>query len=1041
MSSWVCAACGGENPEGMRFCGHCGAKATEAEPKPTHADVSEALRSFVAGPVADRLVEAGGHLPEERRLITALFADVSGFTALADRLDPEQLLEVIDPVISTLSSIVGRYEGYVEKFAGDALLALFGAPVTHEDDAARALLVALEMHEELAQLCDELPQKPDLTLHVGVNSGHGIARILGSEARMDYAVLGDSVILAQRLESAAPSGETYVSEMTVALTRDDFEFEPVGELTLKGKREPVPAWRLVGRRRRAAVSARPLIGRESELATVNRLLNELATGRGGAIRLTGEPGVGKSRLTHEATSLSGERGLRWLQTRCLSYGAALAYWPYIELLRGFAGIHAEEKPEHAAKRLRAAVDRTPESLPYFARLLGLNVEESAEVASLEPEAFRRGMHDAFKVWLSALAAETPTVLALEDLHWVDSSSATLTAELIARCEGEAVSFFLIARPEASDALAEIAPHALAIELARLGDDAVHALVEVVLGAPGPSDLSTFVAARTGGNPLFVEEMVRSLLEAEAVVRRDGGWQMSRDWNARTLPTTIEEVLSARIDLLPRAAATALQIASVIGRRVRLELLQAVNGQLGDVEQSIDELVARGFFERIDEDGKAVVTFHHALVQDAAYGRLLRRRRRELHLRVAEAAEALYGAGDDVIDLLARHLYLGEAGPKAVDYLLRAGDRARRLFANEEAILHFTRAAELAPEDAEVRLQLADLHDLVGQYAQALVLYEEVVASGGDVRAWAGKAAALRRQGDYEGSLAVVATAFSTPDLRGTDLTRLWLESGWTLSLSGRPDEAIDVFQAGIEAAKPRRDAQVGRLIIQLARTESSVGRYEEALEHAFEAEGICDEDGDLPGVATALRVAGAAYSYLDRFDEAANALRRGLELAERVGSAEEIGGCLINLALAEKRRGHLEAAMACERRAIEQFERIGHESGRTQAYTNLADTLERVGELDEALRHCAKAQELARSIGYPLAIADTTNTIATVELKRGNFAVAGAKAEEAAELYMDVGAAPQVREMLDLAADAWERAGEDERARACTARARDVVAT
>src|SRR3954451_23727267 len=280
--SWACASCGGDNPEGTRFCGHCGApaEASTAPERPAADDVTEALRSFVAGPVADRLVESGGQLPEERRLITALFADVSGFTSLADRLDPEELLEVIDPVISGLSSIVGRYEGYVEKFAGDALLALFGAPVTHEDDAERALHVALEMHTELARLCADLPHDAELTLHVGVNSGHGIARILGSEARMDYAVLGDSVILAQRLESAAPPGETYVSEMTMRLAEARFEFESVGELTLKGKSEPVPAWRLARQRQMARSATRAgvstaLVGRGQELAALTEALDLL----------------------------------------------------------------------------------------------------------------------------------------------------------------------------------------------------------------------------------------------------------------------------------------------------------------------------------------------------------------------------------------------------------------------------------------------------------------------------------------------------------------------------------------------------------------------------------------------------------------------------------------------------------------------------------------------------------------------------------------------------------------------------------------------
>src|SRR6266540_6894606 len=237
MAAWLCSACGGENAEEMRFCGHCGTKRAEA-PSEAGPSVREALRSFVAGAVADQLVETGGRLPEERRLITALFADVSGFTALADRLDPEQLLEVIDPVISGLSSIVGRYEGYVEKFAGDALLALFGAPVSHDEDAERAVRVSLEMQAELERIRKELSDTQDLTLHIGINTGHGIARILKSAVRSDYAVLGESVIVAQRLQSAAPSGQTYVSDATYRATQQRFQFESVGELTLKGKSEP-----------------------------------------------------------------------------------------------------------------------------------------------------------------------------------------------------------------------------------------------------------------------------------------------------------------------------------------------------------------------------------------------------------------------------------------------------------------------------------------------------------------------------------------------------------------------------------------------------------------------------------------------------------------------------------------------------------------------------------------------------------------------------------------------------------------------------------
>ncbi|MDX6369953.1 MAG: hypothetical protein QOG93_1455, partial [Gaiellaceae bacterium] len=716
MSTWVCANCGGENPAGMKFCGHCGAGAVSTPAEPDH-DVADALRSFVAGPVADKLVEAGGKLPEERRLITALFADVSGFTSLADRLDPEELLEVIDPVISGLSTVVGRYGGYVEKFAGDALMALFGAPVSHEDDAARALRVALEMHSELARLVETLPYEAALTLHVGINSGHGIARILGSEARMDYAVLGDSVILAQRLESAAPPGETYASEATVQLTNGEFEFEPVGLLELKGKAQPVSAWKLLGFRaagRRAAETQ--VIGRELELARVTSYLESPQ----GVLLVTGEPGLGKSRLVDAARAEASARGLAWLETRCLSYGAALPYWPYTELLRTVA-----DRPED----------------PHFDRLLG-----GDQLADVEPEAFSRGLYDAFARWLGALDG---AVIAIEDLHWADASTLALTGAL-AR---SGVSLLLSARPDVdlSDVPGE------RIELAPLGAESAAAIAAATLGGKPQRELEALLVERTGGNPFFVQELARALRDTGRIVARNGAWRLAGEIQAEDVPPTIEGVLAARIDLLHRSAAEALSTASVIGRRVPLQLLQAVAPAVQTT--ALEQLVAAGLLDRAEGDE---VSFHHALVQDVAYGRLLRRRRRELHLRVADVAESLYGAGDDVIDLLARHLYLGGAGEKAVASLVRAGERAARLYANEEAIVHFARAADLVPEDAEIRLRLGDLHELVGNYDYALVAYEAVLSgSPGDVRAWRGLAATYRKRGEYLNAFVTVSDAFET----------------------------------------------------------------------------------------------------------------------------------------------------------------------------------------------------------------------------------------------------------------------------------------
>src|SRR5262245_27409293 len=848
MAGWTCAACGGDNPAGTRFCGHCGAAADAAQSASPEPDTAQALRSFVAGPVADRLVEAGGTIPEERRLITALFADVSGFTSLADRLDPERLLEVIDPVIAALSSVVGRHEGYVEKFAGDALMALFGAPVAHEDDAARALRTALEMHAELARIVPTLPHEPELTLHVGVNSGHGIARILGSEARMDYAVLGDSVILAQRLESAAPPGETYVSERTMRLTEDLFRFDPVGELQLKGKSQAVKAWRLGGERRgvHAARGAASLVGRGRELQSVARALD------GAVVTVTGEAGVGKSHLVEAARDAASDVGVTWLAGRCLSYGAGLAYWPYVELLRADPDAWAD---------------------PYFARLLGR--ASAADVEQLEPEAFRRELHAAFAAWFRALRDRGPTVLVLEDVHWADPSSLALTRELLQTAR---VGMVLTGRPEAELRLAELTVEVedvVQLALGALDEDAVTAVAAGVLGSAARPELIRFVVERTDGNPFFVKEILRELRDSRALVAAAGAWQLGAGWDEGDVPPTIEGVLAARIDLLPRAAAAVLGTASVIGRRVPLSLLQAVAGELA-LAESVDQLAAAGLLDRSESDGVELLSFHHALVQDVAYGRLLRRNRRDLHRRVGDTAEELYGAGDDAVDLLARHFYLGEAGEKAVGYLVRAGSRAKQLFANEEAILHFRHASELSP-DPEILLQLGDLYELVGSYDDALAAYERVRASTGDVRAWRGLASTHRKKGAYLQSFKPVDDALDSDELREQDVLPLWLEGGWSLSVAGRVDEAADMLVAALESADGRKEAVVGHLLLQLARTEHIKGEFDAAVAHTLEAETNFTDPDDPRGLASTMRIRGAAQARAGQLDEASATLQRGLD--------------------------------------------------------------------------------------------------------------------------------------------------------------------
>ncbi len=1058
MDTVTCAACGGWNPAEMRFCGHCAAPLAGAlvGARTTGTAAEEVARKLESRMLARHIQEAE-QAAEERRLVTAVFADLSGFTALADTLDPDGLVEAIDPIIMALSEVVAKYEGFISKFAGDALLALFGAPVSHEDDAARALLASLEMRQTLDRIRpDLLPVARHMEIHIGVNTGYAAGRLVGSDVRMLYDVLGDAVNLAQRLESSAPLREIYVGETTHAVTRDRFEFENVGELTLKGKAQPVNAWRLLGERRRtdrgrgrAAREALPLIGREKELDSAERVLARLREGRSSLIALVGEPGVGKTRLTEEIERHARQRSMVWQPTHCVSYGSGLAYWPYAELLRGFAGIERSDAPEQASSMLDKALRRigAGDTAAFLARLMGVPVPEGCDdpATELEPEAFKRELHAAVARWAEAVARQGRVVIVIEDFHWADQSSIELTRDLAHTLGRVPVALLVSGRNEAAPALQEIVDGLpeearCMIRLEGLGPDHIPALIESILGSAPPVELAPFVAERAAGNPFFVEALVRTLEESGTLFRADGGWRMRTDFDSATVPPTVEGVVSGRIDLLAPDVAGVLQVGSVIGRRILVPLLRAVLDDQPDLERKLDTLVDGGFLDPADDPD--VLSFRHALVQDVAYARLLRRRRRDLHLKLARAGKQLYGEGDDIVDLLARHLYLGGAGLEAVDVLIRAGERAKRLFANEVAIEHLERAVEVAREDQtrwpSIALDLADTYQLSGRYEKALTSFAEVREVGQDIRAWCGAAATHRTRGEYEPALMLISERIAHGDFAVMELSRLLLEEGATLAAAGRYPEAIQSLQAGLDAAGNRRNDVVGMLLLALARAETAERRPNEALEHGLVAQKIFEEAQDLRGTTTAFRVVSAAYHRLGSLDAAADALRQGLALAERVGSAEEIGACLINLGMVELDRGEPAAAIACDRRAIEQFERVGGGTGRVIGYGNLAEKLVASGELDEAEIWCLKALELARSIQHGHTIADATRTLAVIRMRQSRYRETIELAEDAAALFGEMAITTETIASLRLAAEALECAGDLDRARELIERARSL---
>lgn len=990
---WGCGACGGANPDGTRFCGHCGTPSGGADV--TYAD--------------------------ERRLITALFADISGFTTLADRLDTEQLHEVISPVISRLAAVAERYDGTIAKYAGDALLVFFGAPVAQEDHAERALHVALDMHDELRRVLPTLDDDArGLELHVGVNTGHVVAGMFGGDSHSEYSILGDATNTAQRLESNAPAGETYVGEATVILAGDRFEFEPVGNLTLKGKPLPVPAWRLVGRGTAGAdrghSPAARLVGRAEELATLDRLL-ALDASVGGIAAVVGEPGVGKSRLSDELRASAEARGARWLEARCSAYASGVAYWPYVDLVRRAFDLSIDQDPAVSARMLaaRLADFGVSEALPYFTRLLALPLPPgSPDVDDLEPSAFRRGLHESARRVLVALSDDAPLVLSIEDVHWCDATSVELTVELAALCAAHPIAIHLTSRPEgtaAVDTIVGSAPDvpAATISLRPLGVDDTARLLLELLGDRPSRELVSQVAERTGGNPFFVQELLSSLREARALVHDARGWQISSPEALDAIPGTVEGVLAARMDRLPRGPLAVLQTAAAVGRRVYRPLLKESIEELADVAGALDHLVRGGFLDR-DPRSPETLVFRHALVVDVAYGRLVRRQRCEVHRRIGEAAEVLYGTSDDVVDLLARHFRLAEAGVKAATYLERAAARARRLFANEEASSHLAAAIDIARTSTRLEsrlpmmvLERAEVEDLMGRFDVAEKLYVEVRDGTGDVRAWRGQAAVLRRRGDLAGALALIDEGFRSDALRDADVSPLWLERSRALFSEGRYHDSIESSQAGLACVHDPSSTTAAQLLLQIAHAHTSLGEFAEGLGPGERARDLFESAGDLPNLTVALRTLGWLHCEAANYDVATTTLQRGLGLAERTGNIEEAIACLVNLGVVSLRRGDHDGAIAYSEQALVECERIGHSIGLAVIHVNLADMLLSRGDVDEALRVCQTGLALASSIGTTWNIADANRILAAINLRRGLPHEAAAKAREAASLFAQMG--------------------------------------
>ena len=586
---------------------------------------------------------------EERRVVTAVFADLVGSTALGERLDPEELKLVVGEAVSRMVVAVEAFDGHVKDLAGDGVLAIFGAPTSHEDDAERAVRAGMRIVEEIAAFGREIERSwgvAEVDVRVGIDTGPVVTGAIGGGSRVEYSALGDAVNTASRLQGAAVPGTVLVGAETHRAVAESFAWGPVRELTLKGKGSPVEAYPVAGVAGASPGPSRgrrvPMIGREAELALADSLVEGVVLGGSGAILyLSGEPGIGKTRMMQELRELV--RGAQpahgrslWLEGRCVSYGESMSYWPFRDLLRSWLGVAPDDPDLRVTIALRRAVDRlfgarAGELTPYLGALLELSFgpDADAKLAELSPEAAQFRTFEVVRHLIQRLAEDGPVVMAFEDLHWADATSLLLLEQLFADTEALPLLIVCTGRPERDhpswrlkDETARTMPHRFReIALESLSGDSGSELLAALVGhGTLPAATAERVLASADGNPFFLEEIVRSLQDAGALVPTEEGLRFDHEVDVE-IPPTVEKVILARIDRLEPSPRQALLAASVLGRRFSLSLLEAVADDSG-IRSALSELQRLDFVREGRRWPEPEFRFKHALIQEAAYRTLV-----------------------------------------------------------------------------------------------------------------------------------------------------------------------------------------------------------------------------------------------------------------------------------------------------------------------------------------------------------------------------------------------------------------------------------
>jgi len=1045
----TCPSCGSEVGASAKFCGECGTRLAESVSPaievaiPKLEDMHTQLQSMIPEELAQKYLSAKQQTTGENRPITALFADISGFTPLSSTQSSETIFQLVQDCFKQLVGVVARYEGSISGFRGDGLLALFGAPILHENDAERAILAAMDMRSAI--------QEHDLQVSIGINTAMMTVGEIQTQLHMEYTAYGTDINLAKRLQEAAEPSQILVGTGTYRLTRRMFDFEVLSELSVKGFSQPVTAYAVQQAKARPeklrgieGLRAR-MIGREHEFADLTEAADAWLDGQGQMVSIIGEAGIGKSRLVSELRQYLNSKGaqetsgqgdeepisLAILEGRCVSIGQPISYWPFLDILRAYWGLGEEDDETTRARRMTEAITQlipqgVDETLPLLGNLLsvkfGNEMDDRLKFAS--PEQIRHQTLMRLRDLFESLARQQPLLLILEDLHWADDLSLDLISLLMDELVNAPLMLLCVYRPERDHRVWQLSNQARRKCLDRytelilnpLSGHQSRLLVESLLEIDNlPESTRDVILTKSEGNPFFIEEIIRSLIEADVVYHEDNRWKARDEIANIHVPDTIQSVVLARVDRLGEEAKYVLRCASVIGRLFRYRLLHQISQQEHDLDKYLSDFEAKELVYEERTVPELEYAFKHAFTQEATYEGILEQRRREFHLKVAQQIERLYQERlEEYYEELAHHYSRSENAEKAVEYLLKAGEKAGRNYSNQAAISHFKQALETLEQSGierndwqlEALRGLGEVYLRTGDNATSKSVFEEAVALGGKV------------------------------GLAPRQLARLYFWLGNSLIWQGRSDEVLHNAKMGLEIlgddtecveaalmncifamGAAKADTEVSKeythrnmtFIRALPYTVELGASYlnivsqllwnrepESAWEWAEELETCARKHNDLKGLLVAWLAKAWVVVCKGDYENALLLYQKSMDMAERIGDMNHMSTQSGYMSVALLSLGRIAEAEAYAQKTPRVDKLYG--ARKHIQLGNIAMTQHR---WEESLIHYQNFHEERQNMGRPTPVVQHHLQVGTLHLKKGNYCQAVQSFQEAANAAIE----------------------------------------